>query len=861
MFKPCRLLALLLLIMALPPLAAAQEGAQEDAQEDALQSPEVFLGYALGSRFTPHHRVVDYVEHVAARSPRVQTERYGTTYEGRPLMVAFVASSENMDRLDAIRRANLQRAGLAEIAPADTPAAEAPAAEAPAIVWLSYNVHGNEAVSTEAAMRTLYALADPQNARAQGWLEDVVVVIDPAVNPDGRDRYVQWYRQTRGAQPNAAPLAREHHEPWPGGRTNHYYFDLNRDWAWGVQRATRRRVALYNQWLPHVHVDFHEQSVDAPYYFAPAARPLHEDVTTWQREFQATIGRNNARYFDEEGWLYFTGEVFDLLYPGYGDTWPTFNGAIGMTYEQGGSGRAGLAIETATGDTLTLAERIAHHVTTGLSTIEATARNRARVLREFAAYYQEAPEGPYNAYVVRASGNPDRLAALADLLEFQGIRYGYAGAEQSARGFDYGTGEAADFTVAPGDLVVPADQPKATLAKVLFEPRTALADSLTYDITAWALPYAYGLNAFAAEGAVEIGTGAAPETRTAPESEGEAENAYAYLAEWKSLEDARLLAALLKAGVKARAAQEPFAMGGAEYARGTLVIARADNEAMGDRFGGAVRAVADSLGQPVTPVGTGLAASGPDFGSSKVVFIERPRVAVLSGPPLSSYAVGEVWHFFDRQLGYPATLLNTDELTAAALRTFDVLVLPDGSYGADLRERLGPLAAGVRGGGRGVALERAVGALAAMDGFGVERPSAPADSAAETPEDRLRTYAERERQAASGNVPGAIFRAQVDNTHPLGYGYPDTYHTLKVGEAAYAFLEDGWTVAALREGAHVSGFAGVEARKELQNTLVFGTQPMGSGAAVYLVDNPLFRGFWQGGKLFFANALFMVGAE
>lgn len=849
-FRPLVLLVLLTLLAPCglsPSVAAAQEAATE-----GLQSPGAFLGYPLGSRFTPHHRVVDYVRHVAQHSPRVQVEPYGTTYEGRPLMVAFVARPDRIENLDAVRRANLQRTGLE---------AGTPPADAPAVVWLSYNVHGNESVSTEAAMQTLYTLADPQEARAADWLEDVVVAIDPAVNPDGRDRYVHWYQQTRGMQPNAAPAAREHDEPWPGGRTNHYYFDLNRDWAWGVQAETRQRLALYNRWLPQVHVDFHEQSVDAPYYFAPAARPFHADITDWQRDFQTTIGRNNARYFDDEGWLYFTREVFDLLYPGYGDTWPTFNGAIGMTYEQGGSGRAGLAIETAAGDTLTLRDRIDHHYTTGLSTVEATAQNRARVLEEFGRHYaaSRAGEESYRTYVVKGGDNPDRLAALAGLLDLQGIRYGYTASEAGARGFHYGSGATQRLTVEAGDLVVPAAQPKGTLARVLFEPRTALADSLTYDITAWALPYAYGLDAYALEDALDAGTGAAPAARHG--ARGASGTAYAYVAEWKSLADARLLAALLKRGVKARAVQEPFTTDGRTYGHGSVVLTRADNEALGNRFDAVVRAVADSLGQPVDALASGFSTAGPDLGSSSVAFLGTPRVALLAGPPASSYSVGQVWHFFDEQLSYPVTLLPPDELDDAVLRDVDVLVLPDGYYGDDLRERLEDLAGWVRAGGRVVALEGALRLLADLDGFAIAAKDAAEDTSEAAPADLLRTYAERERESARDNVPGAIFRARMDATHPLGYGYGEAYHTLKVGDAAYAFLEDGWNVAALEEDALVSGFAGAEAQEKLQNSLVFGVQPMGRGAAVYLVDDPLFRGFWQGGKLLFANAVFMVGAR
>lgn len=342
-------------------------------------SPEEFLGYPLGAHFTPHYKIVGYFEAVAKAAPgKMKLEQYGVTYEGRPLMLAYIASEENLQRLEKIRVDNLRQAGELFGTP--------PLDNRPVIVWLSYNVHGNEPSSSEAAMKTLYELVNPGSARAAEWLKNTVVIIDPCINPDGRDRYVHWYNDVVGAQPNPDPQSREHLEPWPRGRTNHYNFDLNRDWAWQTQVETQQRLKKYNMWLPQVHVDFHEQGYNNPYYFAPAAEPYHDVITPWQREFQVKIGKNNARYFDHNGWLYFTKEEFDLFYPSYGDTYPIYNGAIGMTFEQGGIG-AGLAVQTTDGDTLTLAQRLEHHFTTGISTIETASANADRLIAAFRAYF------------------------------------------------------------------------------------------------------------------------------------------------------------------------------------------------------------------------------------------------------------------------------------------------------------------------------------------------------------------------------------------------------------------------------------------------------------------------------------------
>ena len=810
----------------------------------SLQSPEAFLGYRLGTRFTPHHRVVDYFEYVARTSPRVQLVQYGETYEGRPLLLAIISSPENLARIEALREDNLRRAGRL---------AGTPDPEGPVFVWLSYNVHGNEAVSTEAALLTLYTLAHPDSQRTGVWLQQAVVLLDPCLNPDGRERYVQWYHRMLGRQPDPDPVAREHHEPWPGGRTNHYYFDLNRDWAWGTQQETQARLAIYHQWMPQIHVDFHEQGVDEPYYFAPAARPIHPLITDWQRALQDTIGRNHARYFDADGRLYFTREVFDLFYPGYGDTWPTFNGAIGMTYEQGGGGRAGLAIRTAEGDTLTLAERIRNHYTTGLSTIETAVRHRRTLLDRFARYFAEAqiqPAGRYQAFLVRGDNHPDRLAALTALLDRQGIQYGTLTRVRVVRGVDYATGERRRIEVRPGDLVVSAYQPAGVLAQVLFDPNPSLPDSLTYDITAWALPYAFGLEAYALTERLE------PDRegwqRPAPALPAEA-RPYAYLVRWGGLDAVRFLAEVLQQGVRVRMTEAPLTLNGQRFAPGTLILTRAGNERLGVRFDRIVREAARRWHQQLYTTSTGFVEEGPDLGSSRIRFLRRPRVYLLAGPPASAYAMGEIWHFFDQVLHYPVTLVRRDELDELLLDEGDVLILPHGFYKAQ-EVSLESLLEGVRRGARLIALEGALGLLEGQQGVSLKRRQ---DENVGEREDGPgpRRYGEREREAISDRVPGAVYCVQLDPTHPIAFGLP-RYFTLKRSPRAYELLENGWNVAWLENGHPCSGFAGYRTADRLRETLVVGTQRLGRGMLIFFVDDPLFRGFWYAGQLLFANAVF-----
>ena len=331
----------------------------------------------MGDKFSFHHDAVAYFRYVSNAVNHIDLVQYGETYEGRPLIASIIKHPDNRQSLEDIRKSHLASSGLIT---QKTPKSEL------AVVWLSYSVHGNESSSMEAAIKTLHSFANLKNQTQIQWLEKVVLIIDPCLNPDGRDRYANYYRMAGNIIPDINSFTRSHKEPWPGGRTNHYYHDLNRDWCWQTQKETQQRIKLYKQWMPHVHVDYHEQYYDEPYYFAPAVEPYHELITDWQKDFQQIIGNNNAKYFDENKLLYFRNEEFDLLYPGFGDTYPIFNGALGMTYEKGGIG-AGLSIKTEAKDTLTLKERIDHHYLTGIATIEATYQNVDKVLEEFKFFF------------------------------------------------------------------------------------------------------------------------------------------------------------------------------------------------------------------------------------------------------------------------------------------------------------------------------------------------------------------------------------------------------------------------------------------------------------------------------------------
>ncbi len=827
-----------------------------------LPSPQEFLGYTLGAKYTPHYRIVQYVQALAQAAPgRMVVKEYGKTYEGRPLMLAFISSADNIRNLESIRQNSLRLAGLLKDG-------QSPDPSMPVLVWLSYNVHGNEPASSEAAMKTMHALLQP-GSKAAAWLNNTVVVMDPCLNPDGRDRYANWQNSVSGIVPDPNPLSREHREPWPGGRTNHYHFDLNRDWAWQTQVESRQRMKVFNEWLPQVHVDFHEQGFTEPYYFAPAAEPYHEVITPWQREFQQIIGKNNAKYFDEQGWLYFTKERFDLFYPSYGDTYPTYNGAIGMTFEQGGI-RGALAVELEDGDTLTLADRLEHHYTTSLSTIEMSSVHANRLLTSFQKFFADASAGigsEYKYYVIRTKASMGQDGGtVGAYLRQNNLEYGFAPSKQQAKGFNYRTGKDEAFTIQPQDLVIPAQQARAAMVKVLFEPRAKLSDSATYDITAWSLPYAMGLEAYAVRDKLAMSGLMA---KLPPAEKGQAvttapANAYAYLVPWTDFGSAVMLSQLLQAGVKVRYAEQPFSVGGRSYARGTLIITRAANEALGDKLLSTITAAmgkAPGYHEAIVPIQSGYVEKGFDLGSDRVRFIRKPRVAILVGEQAGGNASGELWHYFEQQLHYPVTVIQPADLGQVNWNAMDVLVMPDGNYRIfNDKGATENLKSWIQRGGRLVALENAVAQLSGLDWAIHQKKEEVKKDGDKAKEDPVVRYEDREKEYLRQSIPGAVYRVDLDPTHPLAFGYGDHYYTLKQDAGIYDFFHgDGWNVGVLRKDNYVTGFAGVKTKEILRDGILLGVQDIGRGSIVYFAEDPIFRGFWESGKLLLANAIFLVG--
>ena len=808
-----------------------------------IKSPAEFLGYQVGSKVTPHWKVLEYYQYLANQVPnQIKMESYGETTEGRPLRVFYISSAQNIGNLETIRTNNLKLAHALE---------GEGNSSSPAIVWISNNIHGNETSSIEASMMTLFELVNPNNSKSKTWLENTLVIIDPCLNPDGTERYNNWYNSVVGVKYNPELYAREHREPWPGGRYNHYYFDMNRDWAWQTQRESTLRAVIYNKWLPHIHVDFHEQGINSPYYFPPAAEPLHEVITPWQREFQTTIGKHNAKYFDSKGWLYFTKERFDLFYPSYGDTYPIYSGAIGMTFEKAGNGSAGLGVYTDDKDTLTLVDRAIQHHASGLNVIEIVSQNAAKVVSEFKKFGDEAASGKlasFQSYIIKYDNSRDKsIRALLELLDKNKINY-YS-SSGSVKGLDYFSKKEQNHTLTDKDVVIPGNQSKAALIRVLFEPEAKLTDSVTYDITAWSLPYVYGLPAIASQSKI---------SNLNPYQLEKINNTtgsnFGYAIKWDGFTSAKLLAALLRNKITVKVSDQSFKIGSEDFPKGSILVMKNGNKQINTEK--ILKEEADRLQVKTYAIASGIVEGGKDLGSSDVKTIKAPKIMMMAGEGIRATNVGEVWHYFDQQLEYPIVLINPTDFSRVDWDEIDVFIMPNGSY-SFLKDKTqsDEFSNWIKKGGKVIALESAVSQLAGQSWSGLK--TVKQDSSSKTKPSPLKKYGDRERGALENYTAGAIFRVTFDASHPLMFGVKD-YFTLKQDDNLFQYFEPnkGWNVGYITENSKMSGFVGHSLVKKLKNGLVFGTENIGRGSIIYLTDNVLFRNFWESGKLIMANATF-----
>ncbi|MBI3845109.1 MAG: hypothetical protein HY292_10795 [Planctomycetes bacterium] len=889
-------IALALAIAAAAP--AQQPPLYPNGTYDAtVPAPKAFLGYEIGEKFTPHARIVSYLEAVAAASKRVKLQRIGETNEGRPLLQLAITSEANQSKLETIRKNILSLADPRTIS--DPKSVDDLVKSTPVIVWLSYGVHGNESSSAEAGMQAVYQLAAGTDEPTTKLLADAVVIVDPLLNPDGRDRYVNWFNSVVGASPNPDPQSAEHDEPWPGGRFNHFLFDMNRDWAWLTQKETRARIAQYLQWMPQVHVDYHEMGYNSTYFFFPAEAPINTNFPPKTVEWAKVFGKGNAEAFDAFGWPYYTAESFDLYYPGYGDSWPSLHGAIGMTYEQAGHSSAGLTVRRDDDTLLTLRDRVAHHFTSSLATIRTAVANREKLLRDFYDFRKSAiDEGEKESikeYLIVPGKDPERASELVGLLLAQGVEVSRAKqpfVAEKLHGYLNDKWELEKFP--EGTCIVSMKQPAKRLAKALLEPEAEVTKLYFYDISAWSLPLAYGVKAYWTEVPTTVEKEA---LKARPVIEGKVDGAtdgaVYYLIPWDTNGAPRALYQLLAEGFLARVAGKTFTLDGKDFARGTIVVPTSGNPP-------AVRQRMDKLAKDnhlvVTAAKTGLTEKGINLGSEQVSPLRLPKIAVAMGEGVSSTSYGAIWFLLEQEYGIPFTPIQVRSIGDADLSKYNVLIFPDdgGGYGPaidkDATQRIkdwierGGTFVGVGGGAFWATQEQSKLAPVSMadkeekgadsksdapatggdekkvddstSGGGAAASASAPPKEQKKPKERMKIE-EQEAEARKRQVPGTILAVDLDPAHPLAFGYDERIYVLKSGSQAFNLTKVGFNVGSFLP-EKVSGYISKENEEKIGKKAFLVEIPMGRGHVVLYADDPTFRLFWKGLTRLFLNSVLLL---
>jgi hypothetical protein len=840
------------------------------------------VGHDLGEEITSPDGIGAYLSALAAAAPdRARVVEYARSEEGRPLHVLVIGSPERLARLDEVKKGLRTLADPRGLSPA---AADRLAKELPAVVWLMHGVHGNEISSPDAALALAHHLLAAQGDEGADLVRrEAIVLVDPLQNPDGRARFLATNRPGQAASPDPEPAAAEHDEGWPGGRSNHYLFDMNRDWFAQSQPETRGRLRFFLDWYPHVAVDLHEMGGDATYFFAPPARPLNPHFTRAQQDWLEAFGRAIAGRFDAAGQAYFVREVFDSFYPGYGETWPLLQGSIGMTFEQASA--RGLVFRREDDTQLTYFDGIRNHFRAELATVETAARGREKLLRDFLEFRRsavsEGETGAVRQYVLVAGADRARLDRLAGLLAGQGIEMRVAAADLRAGGRSYPA----------GSIVVPLAQPASRLVRNLLDPRVSMDEAFVreqerrrkkrlpdeiYDVTAWSLPLVFDVEC----AGVAALTG---ETRPFALEAAAGEPALAaakvaWLMPWGS-GTAAAVAEALQAGLKVRVAEAGLRLGGRAFPAGTAIVRVAENpDGARETLGRILRrhdatAVAED---------SGYVEDGVSLGSERVRLVKKPRVLLAWDRPTSSLSAGWARWVLERRYGQPVTAVRVSSLRRVDLARYDVLVLPSGDYG----EAIGPAAvkrlrAWVEAGGTLVALGEAsrwltrekVGLLDTKTELRDGRPEteAPGDEKKEEkppakekdgkPEPFELEKAIQPEQERPEAVPGALLRVTLDTEHWLAAGTDGEIHAIVESRRVFTplKLDKGTNVGVYARKDQVvgSGLVWDDVRDLLAQKAFLMHEPIGEGHVIAFAEDPNNRGYAEATELLFMNAVLL----
>ena len=806
-----------------------------------IPTPEAVLGYQVGEWHVSHDKLVEYMRTLAAASDRIQIQTTGFTHEKRPLVLLTVTHPSNMPQLEQIKQKRQQ------LVTKPGSISDAELAQLPAVAYMGFSIHGNEPSGSNAVLLTAYYLAAAQGPEIEKMLQEVVVLLDPSLNPDGLQRFSSWVNSHKSKNEVADPQNREQNEAWPRGRTNHYWFDLNRDWLPAQHPESQARLQVFHQWKPNILTDHHEMGTGSTFFFQPGVPSRNNPITPAATyELTKAIAKYHASALDAIGSLYYSEEDFDDFFYGKGSTYPDVNGAVGILFEQASS--RGHAQESSRG-ILRFPFTIRNQFTTTLSTLQAAYELRKPLLEHQRWFYKSvqkaADEDKEKGYVFGAAGDAQRALELVEMLQRHQVAV-YKAAEAPSIG---GRKIAKD-----NSFVVPLNQPQYRLIKAMFETRKTFTDSLFYDISAWTLPLAFNLP-YKALDKRELSSlqGEKIESLVFPEGTvaGNSSN-YAYLLPWQPLLAPRALNQLLEKDLRLRVLTEPVQAEGKTFGRGSVLIPVQAQNIKADSLYRLLSQVAEQNHLTIQALGSG-STGGVNLGSPSLLSVKQPKVMVAVGDGVSSYDAGEVWHMLDQRYDIQHSLVPLDQIRSSNLDRYTVIILPDGNYSAaadavpKLREwlRSGGTLVGLQGGARWMA----------------QNGLSNAKYKKKQNQDSLlapQTYASLDQQRGAREMGGAIFEAKADTTHPLLWGF--TTPTLSLFRTNADVLEATKSPYAhpLRYTAQPvqAGYVWKNHLESLRNTPAVQVSAIGAGRAIVLPDNPVFRAFWRGSERLLVNAIF-----
>ena len=802
-----------------------------------IPSPQSIFGFNVGEWHISHDKLVEYMKTVANSTNRIAIEITGKTFESRPLLLLTVTSEDNHKNIESIRQKHLQ---LSDV----NLSSSLNVSTMPVVVYQGFSVHGNEPSGASAAVLLTYYLAAAQGNAIDNLLKNTVILIDPVLNPDGLQRFAYWANTNKSANLNTDPNDREFSEVWPGGRTNHYWFDLNRDWLPVQLPESRARIKSYHNWKPNILTDHHEMGSNSTFFFQPGVPSrVHPFTPAKNQQLTQEIGTYHAKALDKIGSFYYTEENFDDFYYGKGSTFPDINGAVGILFEQASS--RGHARETENG-ILTFPFTIRNQFVTALSTLEAAQNMREKLLNYQRDFYKnakiEADKSGVKAIVFGSNKDLAKSYHLAEIMEQHNIKLHRLKSDITENGYTFKK---------ETSYVVPTNQQNSKIIAAMFDKRMQFTDSLFYDVSAWTFPLAFNLNYAELKSTSNLGE--TIEKVSLPKGVVSAKSAYGYLMPWEEYYAPKALNLILKKGVRAKTAMKRFAMDGQQFEYGTILIPVQNQNLDEKELFNFLTEVAKKSNISIQAVSTGI-TDGIDLGSGNFQIIEDKKVALIVGDGVSSYDAGEIWHLFDQRYQMNITKLDQNNLSRANISKYTTIILPNSNLNLS-ENTLEKLKNWVRSGGVLIGYKNAVKWLSNNKFMKLEynEPKVEAKNV---------TFEQRSDFSGAQVIGGAIFEAKLDRSHPINFGYEN--NTLPLFRRTKLFVKPNESSfnnpIQYTNNPLLSGYISKPNLEMLKNTVPFQVQRMGGGKVIAFTDNTNFRAFWFGTNKLLMNAVFFADA-